>query len=61
MFLKLKPNREIRLLADLVPYNKITVKDHETIANQAHILRTQGRAEYRFTIDCTDWDFQINV
>jgi hypothetical protein len=28
MFSKLKPNGEIRLLADLVPHNKIIVKDY---------------------------------
>jgi hypothetical protein len=33
IFPKLKPNREIRLLADLVPCKKITVKDHEHIPN----------------------------
>jgi hypothetical protein len=33
MFLKLKPNREIRLLANLVPCRKIVVKDHRPIQN----------------------------
>jgi hypothetical protein len=33
MFSKLKPNREIRLLADLVPCNHIMVKDHGHILN----------------------------
>jgi hypothetical protein len=33
MFPKLKLNREIRLLVNLVPHNKITVKDHGPIPN----------------------------
>jgi hypothetical protein len=33
MFLNLKPNREIRLWADLAPHNKIMVKGHEPIPN----------------------------
>jgi hypothetical protein len=40
MFVKLKPNGEIMLLADLLPYNKIMVKDQEPIANKVLILRT---------------------
>jgi hypothetical protein len=61
MFLKLKPNSEIRLLADLVPYNKIIVKDQGPIHNQAPILRTLGRAKYRSTIDLANWYFHIQV
>ena len=33
MFPKLKPNGEIRLLADLVPRNDITIKNDSTIPN----------------------------
>jgi hypothetical protein len=54
MFSKLKTNREIRLLADLMACNKITVQDHRTISNQMLILRTLGRAKYRSTIDLAD-------
>jgi hypothetical protein len=61
MFPKLMSNKEIRLLADLVPYNKIMVKDHVPIPNQALILRTLGRAKYQSTIDLTDWYFPIRV
>jgi hypothetical protein len=61
MFLKLKSNREIRLLTDLVPYNKITVKDYGSIPNQVLILRTQERVKYHSTIDLADWYFQIRV
>ena len=46
MFLKLKPNGEIRLLADLVPRNDITRKNDSTIPNQFMILRTVARAKY---------------
>jgi hypothetical protein len=61
MFPKLKPNGEIRLLADLVPCNKITVKDHGPIPNQVLILRTLGRAKYYSIIDLADWYFKIGV
>jgi hypothetical protein len=61
MFLKLKPNREIRLLADFVPHNKTMVKDQGPIPNQAPILRTLERVKYRSTIDLADWYFQIRV
>ena len=39
IFPKLKPNGEIRLLADLVPRNDITKKNDSTIPNQSMILR----------------------
>ena len=61
MFPKLKPNGEIRLLADLVPRNDITKKNDSTIANQFMILRTVARAKYRSTIDLSNWYFQIRV
>ena len=58
---KLKPNGEIRLLADLVPRKDITIKDDSTIPNQSIILRTVARAKYRSTIDLSNWYFQIRV
>jgi len=59
IFPKLKPNGEIRLLADLVPRNDITIKNDCTIPNQSMILRTVARAKYRSTIDLSNWYFQI--
>jgi hypothetical protein len=59
MFLKLKTNREIRLLADLMPCNKITVKDHGPIPNYVLIIRTLGSSKYHSTIYLADWYFQI--
>ena len=61
MFPKLKPNGEIRLLADLVPRNDITIKNDSTIPNQSMIVRTIARAKYRSTIDLSNWYFQIRV
>ena len=61
MFPKLKPNGEIRLLADRVPRNDITKKNDSTIPNQSMILRTVARAKYRSTIDLSNWYFQIRV
>jgi hypothetical protein len=61
LFPKLKPNGEIRLLADLVPHNKITVKDYRLIPNRMLILRTLGRVKYHSTIDLADWYFQIRL
>jgi hypothetical protein len=61
MFRKQNPNGEIRLLADLVPLNEITIKDHGQIDNQALILKTLGSKEYCSTIDRADWYFQIRV
>jgi len=61
MFPKLKPNGEIRLLADLVPRNDITIKNDSTIPNQSMILRTGARAKYRSTSDLSNWYFQIRV
>jgi hypothetical protein len=61
MFPKLKPDGEIRQLADHVLCNKITVKDHEPIPNWVHILRTLGRVKYYSTVDLADWYFQIRV
>jgi hypothetical protein len=61
MFANVQPNGEIRLLADLVPHNKITVKDHGPIPNQALFLRTLGRAKYCLAIDLVHWYFQIRV
>ena len=61
MFPTLKPNGEIRLLADLVPRNDITKKNDSTIPNQSMILRTIARAKYRSTIDLSNWYFQIRV
>ena len=45
MFAKLKPNVGIKLLADLVPRNDITIKNNSTIPNQSMILRTVARAK----------------
>ena len=61
MFPKLKPNGEIRLLADLIPRNDITIKDHGGIPNQAMILRTVARAQLRSSIDLSNWYFQIRI
>ena len=61
MFPRLKPNGEIRLLADLVPRNDITKKNDSTIPNQSMILRTVARAKYRSTIHLSTWYFQIRV
>jgi len=61
VFPKLKPNGEIRLLADLVPRNAITVKDRGPIPNQSMILRAVARAKYRSTIDLSNWYFQVRV
>jgi hypothetical protein len=61
IFPNLKPNGEVRLLADLVARNKITVKDHGPIENQALILRTLARAKFRTSIDLSNWYFQIRV
>ena len=46
-FPKLKPNGEIRLLADLVPWNDITIKKDTTIPNPSIFLRTVARDKYR--------------
>ena len=46
MFPKLKPNGEIRLLADLVLRNDITKKNNCIIPNQSMIFRTVARAKY---------------
>ena len=46
MFPKLKPNGEIRLLADLVPRHDITRKKDSTIPNQYMIPRTVARVNY---------------
>ena len=61
MFPKLKPNGEIRLLVDLIPRNKITIKDNSRISNQQMILRAVARAKYWSTIDLSNWYFQIRV
>jgi len=61
MFPKLKPNGEIRLLADLVPRNDITIKNHSTIPNQSMILSTVARDKYRSSIDLSIGYFQIRV
>ena len=61
MFPKLKPNGEIRLLADLVPRNDITRKHDSTIPNQSMIFRTVARAKYLSTIDLSNWYLQIRV
>ena len=61
MFPKLKLNGEIRLLADLVPRDDITKKNDTTIPNQYMILRTVARAKYPYTIDLSNWYFQIRV
>ena len=61
MFPKLKPNGEIRLLADVVPRNDITIKNDSTIPNQSMILRTVARAKYRSSIDLSSWYFQIRA
>ena len=54
IFPKLKPNSEIRLLADLVPRNNITIKTDNTNCNQSMIHRTVARAKYRSTIDSSN-------
>jgi len=51
MFPKLKANGEIKLLADLVQGNDITIKNYNTIPNQSMIPTTVARAQYRSTID----------
>jgi hypothetical protein len=61
MFLKLKPNGEIRLLADLVPYNKIIFKDHEVIPKLELNLRMRGRVKSRSTLELEDWYFLVRV
>jgi len=61
MFPKLKPNGEIRHLADLVPRNNITIKNDSTFPNQSMIFRTVARAKYQSTIDLSNWYFQISV
>ena len=61
MFPKLKPNGEIRLLADLVPRNDIAIKNDSTIPNQSMILSTVATAKYRSTINLSNWYFQIRV
>ena len=61
MFPELKPNGEIRLLAELVPRNDITRKTDSTILNQSMILRTVARAKYQSTIEISNWYFQIGV
>jgi len=61
MFPKLKPNCKIRLLADLVPTNDITIKNDSTIPNPSMILRTVARAKYRSIINLSNWYFQIRV
>jgi len=55
MFPKLKPNGGIRLLADLVPRNDITINHDSTIPNQSMILRTVARTKYRSTITLSNW------
>ena len=59
MFPKLKPNGEIKLLADLVPRKDISKKNDCAIANQSMILRTVARAKYRSTIDLSNRYCQI--
>jgi len=61
MFPKVKPNGEIRLLADLVARKDITIKNDRTIPNHLLILRTVVRAKYRSTIALSNWYFQIQV
>jgi hypothetical protein len=61
MFPKLKPIGEVRLLTDLVARNKITVKDHGPIPNQALILRTMACVKFRSSMDHSNWYFQIRV
>ena len=61
IFPKLKPNGEIRLLADLVLRNNITIKNHSTIPNQSMSLRIGARDKYQSTIDISNWYFQIRV
>ena len=61
MFPKLKPNGEIRLVADLVPRNDITKKNDSTILNESMIHTTVASAKYRSTIDLSNFCFQIRV
>ena len=61
MFPKHKPNGEIRLFADLVPRNNITIKSDSTMPNQCMILRTVAREKYRSTIHLSNWYFRIIV
>jgi hypothetical protein len=61
MFLKLKCNGEIRLLVNLVPFNKIMVKDYEFIHNEVLLLRILESVNYYFIIDLADWYFPIRV
>jgi len=61
MFPKLNPNGEIRLLADLLPRNDITIKNDGTIPHQSMILRTMARAKYQSTIHLSNCYLQIGV
>ena len=54
MFPKFKPSGEIRLIADLAPWNDITIKNDRTIPNQSMIVRTIATAKYRSTIDVSN-------
>jgi len=45
LFLKLKQNDEMRLLADLVPRNHIKIKNDSSSPNQSRILKTMTRAQ----------------
>ena len=60
-FPKLKPNGEIRLLAELVPRNYITIKNDSSIPNDSMIIRTVARAKYQSTLDLSNWYLQIRV
>ena len=59
MFPKLKPNGDIRLLADLVPTNDISKRNDRP--NQSIILRTVAISKYRSSMDLTNWYFEIRV
>ena len=61
MFPELKPNGEIRLLADLIHRNDISRKNDSTIPNQSIIIRTVARVKYRSALDLSNWYFQIWV
>ena len=57
MFPKLKPNVEIRLLADILPRNDPAKKNDSSIPNQSMIPKTVARAKYISTIDLSNWYF----
>jgi len=61
MFHRLKPNGEMRLLADIVLRGCITIKNDSPISNPSMILRTVARAKYRSTIQLSNWYFQSQV